>query len=122
VAKPGAVLLISVPLHPSRWTAFDDFVGHKRRYEPEELCRRLAEQALRVESSAVYGMQPRSSRVLDLGMWWLTHHRDRAMWWYNHAIMPLGVWFQSKLVLTRGMLGPAAVDEVLLVCRKENSI
>ena len=66
-------------------------------------------------------MQPRSSRVLDLGMWWLTHHRDRAMWWYNHVIMPLGVWFQDKLILTGGMLGTAAVDEVLLVCRKERS-
>jgi SAM-dependent methyltransferase len=122
VAKPGAVLLISVPLHPSRWTSFDDFVGHKRRYEPEELRRRLAEHALTVESSAIYGMQPRSSRLLDLGMWWLTHDRERAMWWYNHVFMPLGVWFQSKLILTGGMLGPAAVDEVLLVCRKENSI
>jgi SAM-dependent methyltransferase len=121
VAKPGAVLLVSVPLHASRWTAFDDFVGHKRRYEPEELTSRLAEHAFRVEQSAIYGMQPRSSRLLDLGMWWLTHHRARAMWWYNRVIMPLGVYFQSKLVLTRGMLDATAVDEVLLVCRKENS-
>jgi SAM-dependent methyltransferase len=120
VAKPDAVVLVSVPLHPSRWTAFDDFVGHKRRYEPEELRQRLAEHALRVENSAIYGMQPESSRLLDLGMWWLTHHRAWAMWWYNRAIMPLGVLFQSKLVFTRGMLGAAAVDEVLLVCRKEN--
>jgi SAM-dependent methyltransferase len=121
VAKPGAVLLLSVPLHPARWTSFDDFVGHKRRYEPEELRARLAEHALVVEKSAVYGMQPRSSRLLDLGMWWLMHQPARAMWWYNRVIMPLGVRFQSKLVFTRGMLGPAAVDEVLLVCRKENS-
>jgi SAM-dependent methyltransferase len=120
VAKPGAVLLLSVPLHASRWTSFDDFVGHKRRYEPEELRRRLAEHALVVEKSAVYGMQPRSSRLLDLGMWWLTHHRAWSMWWYNRALMPLGVRFQSKLVLTNGMLGPAAADEVFLVCRKEN--
>ena len=122
VAKPGAVLLVSVPLHASRWTAFDDFVGHKRRYEPEDLRRRLAEHALLVANSAVYGMQPRSSRLVDLGMWWLTHHRDRALWWYNYVIMPLGVSFQSKLVLTRGMLALEAVDEVLLVCRKENSV
>jgi SAM-dependent methyltransferase len=120
VAKPGAVVLVSVPLHPSRWTAFDDVVGHKRRYEPQELRSRLAEQALVVEESAIYGMQPRSSRLLDLGMWWLTHHRARAMWWYNRAIMPLGIFFQTRLVLTRGMLDAAAVDEVLLVCRKEN--
>jgi SAM-dependent methyltransferase len=121
VAKPGAVLLLSVPLHRSRWTSFDDFVGHKRRYEPAELRHRLAEHALVVEQSAVYGMQPRSSRLLDLGMWWLTHHRAWSMWWYNRAIMPLGVRFQSKLVLTAGLLPLERVDEVLLICRKGGS-
>ena len=120
VAKPGAVLLLSVPLHPARWTAFDDFVGHKRRYEPAELAARLAERALVVEQSAAYGMQPRSSRLLDLGMWWLTHNRDWSMWWYNRAFMPLGVRFQKRLVFTGGMLAAQGVDEVLLVCRKEN--
>jgi len=37
VTKPGGTLLVSTPLHPSRWTPFDDFVGHKRRYEPPTL-------------------------------------------------------------------------------------
>src|SRR4051812_20825989 len=37
VTKAGGTLLVSTPLHPSRWTAFDDFVGHKRRYEPPNL-------------------------------------------------------------------------------------
>jgi SAM-dependent methyltransferase len=120
VAKMDAVLLLSVPLHPSRWSPFDDFVGHKRRYEPAQLARRLAEHGLIVERSAVYGMQPRSSRLTNLGMWWLTHHRAWAMWWYNRAFMPLGVYFQKKLVLEPGMLDPDGVDEVFLMCRKEN--
>jgi SAM-dependent methyltransferase len=120
VAKPAATLLLSVPLHPSRWTAFDDFVGHKRRYEPAELARRLSEHGLSVERSGVYGMQPRSSRITDLGMWWLTHHRAWAMWWYNRAFMPLGVYFQKKLTLEPGMIATAAVDEVFLACRKSN--
>jgi SAM-dependent methyltransferase len=37
VAAPGATFLLSVPLHPSHWTAFDDFVGHRRRYQPGQL-------------------------------------------------------------------------------------
>ena len=121
VAAPGAVLLLSAPLHPSRWTAFDDFVGHRRRYEPEELMSKLARHGLSVERSGVYGMQPRSSRLLDLGIWWLTHHRERAMWWYNRALMPLGLRFQKKLTLAPGMIDAAAVDEVLLVCRKQGT-
>jgi SAM-dependent methyltransferase len=121
VAAPGAVLLLSAPLHPSRWTPFDDFVGHRRRYEPQDLLAKLARHGLSVERSGVYGMQPRSSKLLDLGMWWLTHHRERAMWWYNRALMPLGVRFQKKITLAPGMIDAAAVDEVLLVCRKQGA-
>jgi len=119
VAAPDAVLLLSVPLHTARWTAFDDFVGHKRRYEPAELAERLREHGLCVEQSAVYGMQPRSSRILDLGMWWLTHNRARAMWWYNRVFMPLSARFQRTLSLAPGMIDVLEVDEVFLVCRKE---
>ena len=118
VCKAGGALLIAVPLYPSRWTAFDDFVGHCRRYEPQRLLDKLGEYGFTVESSAVYGMQPKSSRLLDFGMWWLTHHRERAMWWYNRVMMPLGVRFQKKLSLQPGMLDATDVDEVLLVCRK----
>jgi SAM-dependent methyltransferase len=118
VIKPGGTLLISTPLHSSRWTRFDDFVGHKRRYEPSRLLAKLSEQHLTVERSAVFGMQPRSSILLDLGMWWMMHDRERAMWWYNRAIMPIGLKFQKSLVLADGMIPTDAVDEILLVCRK----
>ena len=121
VAAPGAVLLLSAPLHASRWTAFDDFVGHRRRYEPQDLLAKLARHGLSVERSGVYGMQPRSSKLLDFGMWWLIHHRERAMWWYNRALMPLGVRFQKKLALAAGMIDTTGVDEVLLVCRKQGA-
>ena len=118
VMRPGGALLVSTPLHPARWTPFDDFVGHKRRYEPPRLLEKLAEQHLSVERSAVFGMQPRSSFLLDWGMWWLTHNRDRAMWWYNHAFMPIGLRFQHPLRLTAGLIPTDGVDEILLLCRK----
>ncbi len=118
VANAGALLLLSVPLHPARWTPFDEFVGHRRRYEPERLWKKLAEHRLVVERSAVFGMQPRSSRLLDAGMWWLTHHRERALWWYNRVFMPLGLWFQKPLELHTGTMETDGVDEILMVCRK----
>ena len=119
VARSGAALLLSTPLHPAMWSAFDDFVGHKRRYDPQRLSEKLAQHHLTLERSAMFGMAPRSSRLLDLGMWWLTHHRERAMWWYNHAFMPLGVHFQKRLQLSPGMIATEGVDEVLLVCRRQ---
>lgn len=119
VIKPGGTVVISAPLHPSRWTAFDDFVGHKRRYEPPDLIHKLAQHQLVVEHSALYGMQPRSTQLVDIGMWWLKHHRERALWWYNKLFMPLGLRFQTKLKLAPGMIAPDAVDEILLVCRRD---
>lgn len=121
VAAPGSAILLSVPLHPSRWTAFDEFVGHRRRYEPERLLAKLAEHGFAVEQSAVYGMQPGSSRLLDLGMWFLTHRREHAMWWYRNVFMPLAVRFESKLALAPGVIATEKVNEILLVCRKDGA-
>ncbi|HEY0232916.1 MAG TPA: methyltransferase domain-containing protein [Dokdonella sp.] len=119
VAANGAALLLSVPLHASAWTAFDDFVGHRRRYEPADLAAKLARHGFVVERSAIHGMQPKSSRLLDLGMWFLTHQRERAMWWYNRVIMPLGLHGQSTLTTTPGWIDDDGVDTVLLVCRRQ---
>jgi SAM-dependent methyltransferase len=118
VAKDGAVLIISIPLHPLLWTAFDDFVGHKRRYEPPHLLAKLTQHQIVVERSAVFGMQPRSSRLVNMGMWWLLNHRDTAMRFYNRLFMPLGLLFQKELRIEPGMIETGGVDEVLLVCRK----
>jgi SAM-dependent methyltransferase len=122
VAKSGATVLISAPLHPSLWTSFDDFVGHKRRYEPPCLLAKLAQHHLVVERSAVFGMKPRSSRVVDIGMWWLSHHRELAMWAYNRAFMPLGLRLQKELHFAPGMIATDEVDEILLVCRRDDSL
>ena len=121
VAAPGGALLVSAPLHPGLWTAFDDFVGHHCRYEPERLVAKLAAHGLTVERSAAYGMAPRSSRLLDLGMWWLTHRREQAMWWYNRVFMPLAVRFEKALVVAPGMIATEKVDEILLICRREGA-
>nr|WP_243039159.1 methyltransferase domain-containing protein [Dyella sedimenti] len=119
VAAADARLLLSVPLHMSAWSGFDEFVGHYRRYEPAQIADRLAAHGWSIEQSAVYGMQPASSTLLGLGQWYLTHRRERALWWYNHVIMPLGLRLQKPLRWQGGMAaaGPG-VDELLLLCRR----
>jgi SAM-dependent methyltransferase len=119
VTRQGGTVLLSTPLHPSRWTKFDDFVGHRRRYEPSLLLATLAQHHLRISHSAVFGMRPRSSLLVDFGMWWLTHHRERAMRLYNRTLMPLGLRFQKKLRLVSGVMPTDEIDELLLVCRRE---
>ncbi len=118
VAAPEARLLLSVPLHQSAWTDFDEFVGHYRRYEPEQIQSRLAAHGWTIERSATYGMQPASSRLLSLGQWYLTHQRERALWWYNHVFMPLGLHLQKPLRWQPGLGPTERVDEMLLLCRR----
>jgi SAM-dependent methyltransferase len=118
VLMPGGVLVISTPLHAARWSRFDELVGHRRRYDPSLLLDKLAAHRLTVEASAVFGMQPRASRLVDYGMDQLLRHRARAMWWYNRVIMPIGLRLQGRLAPQPGLIATAEVDEILLVCRR----
>jgi hypothetical protein len=118
VAKADATLLLSAPLHASKWTSFDALVGHARRYAPAELLAKLARHEWRVVESAPFGLQPTSRRLLDFVVWSFRHRPDHARWWYSRVILPLGAYFQKKLSLSQGMLDADNVDEVLLVCRR----
>lgn len=118
VCGDGAVLLLSVPLHPESWTAFDDLVGHCRRYEPARLLTRLAAHGFAVERSAPFGMRPRSSRLTALGMWFLTRMPRHAMSWYNRVLFPLALRRQAQLVPRPGLPVTEGVADILLVCRR----
>lgn len=118
VAAPRATLLMSVPLHPQLWTPFDDFVGHRRRYETAEILPLLSRCGFAVTHSAVFGMKPKSSRLVNFGMWFLQHRRKQSMWWYNR-VLPFTVRYQKKLEPVAGLLDTSDIGEVLLVCRRE---
>jgi len=118
VARPGAILLLSVPLHRSAWSAFDEIVGHGRRYDPGQLMSALTQHGFVVERSAAFGMRPRSSRLLALGMWFLARRPAHAMKWYNRLLFPLALRRQKPLTLQDGLVEMNAVQEVFLVCRR----
>jgi SAM-dependent methyltransferase len=118
VALPEATMLLSAPIHAARWTAFDELVGHGRRYEPEALVAMLARHGWSIEQSGVYGMQPSSQRLLDFVVWSFQHRPRKAIWWYTRVILPLGAYFQKPLHMAPGMIDARHVDEVLLVCRR----
>ncbi len=118
VLKEDGVLIFSVPLHARFWTAFDEFVGHVRRYEPAQLMAILQKHNLVLEKSAVFGMQPSNPRLLDFGIWFLTHRRSTALFWYNWLFLPLGIFFQKRLKFFAGLLDTGGVDEIVLVCRR----
>lgn len=118
VLKDEGVFVLSVPVYEDRWTAFDDWVGHARRYDPAELQALLASNQLQLDKSAAFGMQPTDQRFVNRGRWWLEHHRTWAMFWYNWVGMPLAMLFQKRLELATGLIDTTGVDEVVLLCRR----
>ena len=118
VARDDAPVVLSVPLHPAHWSAFDALVGHVRRYDPGALLTLLAAHGLGLERSAVFGMEPRNRRLLDLAVWGLTTRRAQALRWYNRYLLPLGLLLQKPLAWAPGLIDAAGVDEVVLVCRR----
>ncbi len=116
VARPGATLLLSAPLHPSAWTAFDRIVGHRRRYRPSRLTKSLARVGFSIRRSAAFGMRPRSTRLVAIGMEYLAEQPERAMWWYNRVFMPLALRFGHKLHWRDGFPDADRTDTVLLQC------
>jgi SAM-dependent methyltransferase len=117
VLRPDGRLVFSVPLHPARWTVFDDHVGHARRYAPAALLALLARHGLAVESSVVFGMQSNNPRLLRHAVDGLKRYPATAAACYNWLFFPLGLLFQPRLKLTSGVMDLLAVDEVLVVCR-----
>lgn len=121
VLRPSGRVVMSSPLHPERWTVFDDVVGHRRRYRPQALLERMTGHGLILERSAIYGMQPRSRMLSRLGAWWLVRRREQAMRWYNRVFMPIGLLFEKRLRLVPGLIDVRRADEVLLVLRKSRA-
>lgn len=117
VLKPSGHLIFSVPLHPGHWTAFDDHVGHARRYEPAALRTLMARHGLVVEQSAVFGMQSNNPHLLRFAVAGLKRHPVAASRCYNWLFFPLGLLLQQKLKLSEGLMDLTHVHEVLLVCR-----
>jgi len=118
VAKQGATLLLSAPLHPARWTEFDDAVGHCRRYEPDQLLVKLRQNGFVVARTAGFGMRPRSQLLARLGLWFLASGGQHAMWCYNAIMMPLAARLQAGLQWREGFAPTDTMDDVLLVCRR----
>jgi len=53
---PGGTLLLTVPAHMSRWGANDDFSGHLRRYERDELAAKVQLAGFTVDRLSSYGV------------------------------------------------------------------
>ena len=118
VLHPQGRLMLSFPMHAANWTRFDALVGHYRRYEPERVHCLLDNFGLQIEECAVYGMKPKSSRLVTLGMNMLERMPQHAMWWYNRVFMPIGMRMQKPLDFAPKLIEDPEVGEVILIASR----
>lgn len=52
---PGGRMILSTPAHPSRWNAADEWAGHVRRYERQQLVDVVEKAGFEVERIECYG-------------------------------------------------------------------
>lgn len=92
VLRPGGLVVISVPLHMSRWSPIDEACAHVRRYEPDELLAKLREAGLRPET---YQTRRARSRPLlaRVASATLTSLPAITNWWLQQVVYPFqSVW------------------------------
>ncbi len=118
VMKDGGILFLSVPLHEKHWTAFDEDVGHFRRFDPDNLINRLSENGFKLEKSANHGSKPRSKLLVNIGFWFYRHLRRPSLFIHSRLVFPLSLYFQKKLDFQEGLLDSEEIEEVLLICRR----
>jgi SAM-dependent methyltransferase len=118
LAKPGAIMLLSVPLHPARWSRFDEIVGHYRRYDPILLAEKLQQYGFVIDQSAPFGMRPRSSLLAGIAMDFLARHPAQGFWLYNNVLLPVAIKRQRPLKFDNGIVASEQIDGLLLLCRR----
>jgi SAM-dependent methyltransferase len=118
LARPGSAMLLSVPLHASRWSRFDDVVGHYRRYDPMLLAEKLQRHGFEISRSAPFGMRPRSSSLATFAMDLLARHPAQGFWCYNNLLLPLAVKLQKPLKFGNGIVASDHCDGLFLLCHR----
>ncbi len=117
-AKDDSILLLSTPLHETCWTPFDEVVGHFRRYSPSRLNYILEMNGFEVIQSGVFGMKPKSSFLVNCGMWFLKYFPNISMACYNR-VLPHYASHQEPLKLWEGMLPLDNLGEIFMVCKRK---
>jgi SAM-dependent methyltransferase len=88
ITKPGGILTLSVPLGRRHWTAFDEYAGHVRRYEPDELQQKLTRGGFVLERFEVRPMAA-SKIVANLATPFCRWFPRLSVWATERVFLPI---------------------------------
>ena len=71
--RPGGTLLVSAPAHSRRMGAWDELVGHYRRYDPEQMAKLLQQAGLTDVRVHLYGYP--AGPILEAARNWIARRR-----------------------------------------------
>ncbi len=116
VSRPGAMLIMSTPVHASMWSPLDDACGHVRRDEPEVLFEKVRSAGFEIGG---YTWTPAGSpRVMRLRARALTSNRRLSTAFVQTLIFPFHAAYQRMFTKLRWTSPDAPVpteaDDVML--------
>jgi SAM-dependent methyltransferase len=116
VSRPGAVLILSTPVHASMWSPLDDACGHVRRDEPQDLLGKV--RAAGFEIGGHTWTPAASRRITKVRARALTSNRRLSTAFVQTLIFPFHAAYQgmfAKLRWSRPDVPiPPEADDVML--------
>ena len=77
--KPGGYFLLSVPAFMHKWQAADEYAGHFRRYERDQLAQKLVTRKLDIHEFWCYGFPVTHLLALPYRIYYNKQLRDRPL-------------------------------------------
>jgi SAM-dependent methyltransferase len=88
ITRPGGSLALTVPLRMKYFCSFDRFVGHVRRYEPDELRSKVERAGYVLERFEIHAQSPREPAA-SVHVFVMTHFPRLTVWAMRHIFLPL---------------------------------
>jgi hypothetical protein len=112
------MLALSVPLGPRYWTAFDEYAGHVRRYEPSELQQKLTRAGFVIERFEVRAMAA-SKIVANLATPFCRWFPRLSVWITERIFLPIACrWKLEWREDADWMRLAASAADGSLICRR----
>lgn len=88
ITRPGGHLALTVPLGMKHYCSFDRYMGHVRRFEPDELRSKVERAGYVLERFEVH-QQSNSEPMASLYVWVMRHAPRFTAWSLRYIFLPL---------------------------------
>ena len=110
--KEGGLLILLVPAHSFLYTRIDEFIGHFRRYERENLLKKLSKEALKIIFTR------RINFVGAIG--WFIAGKIFGMEYVGESNIKLFNFFSPVILSFENILEPPIGTSLIIIAKKAN--